>query len=313
MKSHSEIVWETVRSRSGAAVSAIAASWCRSALKHGLDPAESRRLDRVAEAEVRRAREARAGLLRIAGPVLDHLYTLAGRSGCGVVLTDDSGIILERRTTAADTALFNQSGLAIGANWGEQAEGTNGIGTCLAEDRPVTIHRGQHFHSRNAGMSCMDAPVHDEHGHLIAALDVSSCRYDHDESTTLLVGALVADAARKIERAWFLAAFPEARIICGPETAGSGPALLAVDRDDLVIGATRAARRLYGLTKEALADPRPAADILGGADDGFGDSERAVLKRALARSGGNVAAAARALGIGRATFYRRMSRAGPLK
>ena len=244
MKSHSEIVWETVRSRSGAALSAVAASWCRSALRHGLDPAESRRLDRTTEAEIRCAREARAEFLRIAAPVLDNLYTLAGRSGCGVVLTDETGVILERRTSAADAVLFDRSGLAIGADWGEQAEGTNGIGTCLAENRPVTIHRGQHFYSRNAGMSCMDAPVHDERGRLIAALDISSCRYDHDESATLLIGALVADASRKIERAWFIAAFPDARIICGPEPSGSGPALLAVDRDDLVIGATRAARRL---------------------------------------------------------------------
>lgn len=311
MKSHSDLVWETIRSRSGAALSAVAASWCRSALKHGLDPAEARRCDRIDEVEVRRAREARAGLLRIAGPILDNLYVLAGRTGCGVVLTDDSGIILERRTTPADSVLFDQSGLAVGANWGEQFEGTNGIGTCLAEDRPVTIYRGQHFYSRNASMSCMDAPVHDENGRLIAALDVSSCRYDHDESMTLLLGALVSDAARKIERAWFVGAFPDARIICGLETMGSGPVLLAIDRDDLVVGATLAARRRYGLTGEALASPRPASDILGYGDkESFGDSERAVLKRALARSGGNVAAAARQLGIGRATFYRRMARAG---
>ncbi|MCJ2179250.1 helix-turn-helix domain-containing protein, partial [Novosphingobium album (ex Hu et al. 2023)] len=40
------------------------------------------------------------------------------------------------------------------------------------------------------------------------------------------------------------------------------------------------------------------------------DGERAVLRQALARSNGNVAAAARLLGIGRATMYRRMERAG---
>ena len=43
---------------------------------------------------------------------------------------------------------------------------------------------------------------------------------------------------------------------------------------------------------------------------GLERAERAALKRALARADGNVSAAARALGIGRATLYRRMKRLG---
>ncbi|TGN49300.1 sigma-54-dependent Fis family transcriptional regulator, partial [Paracoccus liaowanqingii] len=58
--------------------------------------------------------------------------------------------------------------------------------------------------------------------------------------------------------------------------------------------------------------PRPAADLLGRQDDlrGFDKGERAAVIRALARASGNVSAAARALGIGRATLYRRMARLG---
>jgi len=36
--------------------------------------------------------------------------------------------------------------------------------------------------------------------------------------------------------------------------------------------------------------------------------ERAVMARALARAGGNASAAARALGISRATFHRKLGR-----
>ena len=38
--------------------------------------------------------------------------------------------------------------------------------------------------------------------------------------------------------------------------------------------------------------------------------ERAVLRQALARAGGNASEAARSLGIGRATLYRRLARVG---
>lgn len=91
-----------------------------------------------------------------------------------------------------------------------------------------------------------------------------------------------------------------------------GSLLLAVDKDDLAIGANRAARRAFGLEKEGQLRPRPASDLLGRQDEatGFERAERAAVIRALARAEGNVSAAARALGVGRATLYRRMARLG---
>ena len=32
-----------------------------------------------------------------------------------------------------------------GHRWSEESVGTNGIGTCLVEQRALTIHRDQHF------------------------------------------------------------------------------------------------------------------------------------------------------------------------
>jgi transcriptional regulator of acetoin/glycerol metabolism len=55
----------------------------------------------------------------------------------------------------------------------------------------------------------------------------------------------------------------------------------------------------------------PAGDLIGGrGEDDLGRSERAVLQRALARAGGNVSAAAAALGLSRATVHRKLKRLG---
>lgn len=310
-ENHSDHVLATVESGQAAAQSAVAASWCRSALHHGLDPAAARRAERRAATDLARMRDANGELLAAAVPVLDNLFGSVGRTGCCVVLSDTEGVILESRSTQGDVALFDAIGLVSGAEWSEAAEGTNGIGTCLVEQRAVTILRQEHFASRNVGVSCMDAPVFDPEGQLVAALDVSTARADHGEAMAMMIAALVQDAARQIERDFFCRRFADARIVYAPEAPGKGTALLAVDRDDLVIGATRAARRQFRLGSGKLAQARPLADVLGtGEQTGFEDSERAVLRQALARSGGNVAAAARLLGIGRATMYRRMERAG---
>jgi len=308
---HSDHVLLTVQSGRAAAQSAVAASWCRSALHHGLDPASGARSERWGGSELSRLRQANGELIAAASPVLDTLSGSVGRSGCAVILAGLDGVVLEARAGEADTPLFHAMGLTPGAEWSEAVEGTNGIGTCLVEGRAVTIHRAEHFASRNVGVSCMDAPVFDPEGQLVAALDVSSCRADHGEAMATLIAALVQDAARQIERAYFCNRFSHARIVHAPDLTGRASALLAVDRDDLVIGATRAARLQYRLGMEAI-DATPLGDLLGGegTTPSFADSDRAVLRRALARSGGNVARAARDLGIGRATMYRRMERVG---
>ncbi|GEM_PF-79893 len=302
----------TSASQSPAAVSRVAARWRRSIVKHGLDPAPSagrRRLDANLTAE----RSERIGaFLSVAAPRLDQLYQLVCPTGCSVLLTDADGIVLDQRISDGDSSAFRDWGLWRGHDWSEASEGTNGIGTCLAEGRQVTIHRDEHFYSRNTGMTCMDAPIWGPDGRVLAALDVSNARQDHNERLNALITAQVAQTARMIEAAYFRASFPNARIIISDGETPEQNLLIAVDRDDLMIGANRAARRAYGLEKEGLLRPRPASDLLGRDDEqtGFEQAERATVIGALARAQGNVSAAARALGVGRATLYRRMTRLG---
>ena len=71
-------------------------------------------------------------------------------------------------------------------------------------------------------------------------------------------------------------------------------------------------RRAFGLAPSGPVSPVPTVDLLGhdGGLSGFEKAERAAVMRALARADGNVSEAARALGVGRATLYRRMKRLG---
>lgn len=308
---HIERIFEAIEA-SGAARSRLAQSWRRSVEAHGLDPGELRAPDRLGAAALAHRRAARAQFLQAAAPRLDKLFQLVGLSGCAVLLTDADGIVLDARVRDADAQVFDGWGLAAGADWSESREGTNGIGTCLAETRRVIIHRDDHFYARNTAMSCIDAPIYGCNGQIMGALDVSSARVDQTEGFNQLIAAQVAQTARAIEEANFRAAFRRARMIQADSDTDEAAVLLAVDGDDLVIGATRKARRVFGLAPEGPLTPRPAADLLGRDDGptGFEKAERAAILRALARAGGNVSAAARALGIGRATLYRRMKRIG---
>lgn len=70
--------------------------------------------------------------------------------------------------------------------------------------------------------------------------------------------------------------------------------------------------RQINLEKEGRLRPLPAADLLAqdDADPDLGQAGRRIVVSALMREKGNVSAAARVLGISRATLYRRIRHLG---
>ena len=304
---------QAVVAHGSAATSAVVASWRRSSCFHRLDPAERNLPRRLTQAEFNEARQRIEPLIHAAQSNLDRLFVAVGGVGCCVLLADHNGVPVDRRGASADDETFHNWGLWTGTLWSEDCEGTNGIGTCLAEQRALTVHRDQHFYARNTLLSCTSAPIYDHEGKLAAALDVSSCRADLTEGFVHLIAVAVTDAARRIEAENFRLAFPNARFLFAPDLERGGGGLVAVDADDLVIGATRSARLALGVTRDFLKRPVPATDLLGGSrplSKDLDQAERAALQQALARSSGNVSAAAQALGISRATLHRKLRRLG---
>lgn len=307
---HADQVYQSAKSI--AASSPVVASWRRCMTMYQLAPEEARSPLRLSEREFANARETSARLIAGAGEEIDRLFHSVGKAGCCLLLTDRHGIALERRGAAGDDKDFHTVGLWTGTVWTEASVGTNGIGTALADERAVSIIRDQHFLSANINLSCTTAPIRDHRGELAGALDISTCRDDINELTLSMLSHAVREAALRIELNLFRGAFSAARFVMVPNENNSTSALIAVDRNDMVIGATRAARLALKIDDRRIADGIPAVDLLQetrgeGAEDLI-DAERSALKRALSRTQGNVSQAAAALGISRATLHRKMKK-----
>ncbi|MBL3587579.1 sigma-54-dependent Fis family transcriptional regulator [Rhodovulum sulfidophilum] len=303
---HVDVVHSAIAA-GNAARSPMVASWSRSARLYGLDPANRKPPHRLTAAEFANVRERMEPWIRAAGASLDRLFGAVGAAGCCVLLADSDGVPVERRGVAGDDATFDDWGLWPGALWSEATEGTNGIGTCVIERRPVTVHRDQHFLARNGALGCIAAPIHDHDGELVGVLDVSSCRTDLTATFAGLIALSVREAARRIEAEAFRRSFAHARILAVSGLEHNPAALVAVTADDLAIGASHGARVALGIKGNLAKAPVPASDLLSiPGVESLEEAERAVLARALARTGGNVSAAARILGISRATFHRKL-------
>jgi AraC-like DNA-binding protein len=225
--------------------SVISKSWIRSANALHVDPA-SRAPPRILTiGELRASQDASSQLIEAARVELDHLYKIVRTVRYVILLCDRDGMVIAHRGEETEAAQFRRWGTWLGGVWSEEAEGTNGIGTCLAEQRPVNVHCSQHFRARHIGLSCSGSPIFGGDGELAGVLDVSSIDPDLSEHAHALTGALTISAARAIEERMFRKQFRRDWIIAIRAADEPGSAfLIAVDRDRRITGADRNARRM---------------------------------------------------------------------
>jgi transcriptional regulator of acetoin/glycerol metabolism/AraC-like DNA-binding protein len=221
----------------------VAESWCRSVNAYGVDP-DSGEAPRILTAhELGELRRPIDRLISSAQDEIDRLYKLVRDAGYTLLLCDTTGVAIEHRGEEADADLFKYWGTWLGGVWSEAIEGTNGIGTCIAEERPITVHRAQHFRSRHIDLSCSAAPLFNIDGSLMAVLDVSAVDPERSDRAHGLTGALTLAAARAIEERFFRERFRREWILAmaPPQSDGTGM-LFAVDSHQRIVGANRAAR-----------------------------------------------------------------------
>jgi AraC-like DNA-binding protein len=231
----------------------VSTSWQRSANKYGVDPADSAAPRVVTAQELKDLREPIEKLIFNAQEELDRLYKVVRKAGYAVLFCDTTGVAVEHRGEDTEAEQFKYWGTWLGGVWSEEIEGTNGIGTCIAEERPVTVHRSQHFRSRHIDLSCSGAPVFDVDGKLLAILDVSAINPELSVRAHALTGALTVTAARDIEERFFREHFLQEWIIALALPEDGDPAvLLAVDGNQRILGANRAARACLMLDDPTL-------------------------------------------------------------
>jgi len=244
---------------------AIAHSWRRYALDYSIDPARHYGTSVIDAPALTRRREQYADLVQIASAEIDWLYGYIAKSGYALVLTDASGIILYEKTDAALTDTFRSAGLMCGADWSERREGTNGIGTCIAENQPITVHLDEHFRACHIGLSCCGAPIRDPAGMLVAVLDASSPSAQTTRSGVAHTMALVNLSARLIEKCLFLRHFQESvvfRFHARPEVVNlQHDGAIALAPDATVVAVDETAMQLLNASDRSTLIGRPINDI----------------------------------------------------
>jgi transcriptional regulator of acetoin/glycerol metabolism len=223
----------------------VTRSWYRCLREYQIEPSAPRQNNVLNSQALKELQQRMGELLPVARAEMESLYEQIAGSGFAVILSDTQGVVL---TTITDPSLqreFRQAGLSFGALWDERHEGTNGIGTCLAEGCPVTVHREEHFRGYNLSLSCSGAPILDPHGSIIAVLDASTANSSDSRLIQRHTMALVNMSAHLISRWNFLNEYGQSWILrfhSRPEFVGLlHEALVAIDGGGKILAVNESA------------------------------------------------------------------------
>jgi len=229
-------------------VNRITQSWIRCLNEYKLDPGASTEPEVVPPSELQERQERLADMQAVAKVEMANLYQQLAGSGYAIILTDRDGVLLNYFGDPAFTHAASRTGLMPGAVWSERVQGTNGMGTCLYERRPLTVHQDEHYLSRNIGLSCAAAPIFDHEGELVGVLDASGESRLAQQHTL----ALVSMSVQMIENRVFLQQFRHDYIVRfhnRPEFVGTlSEGAIALSVTGKVLAATRCALFQLGLS-----------------------------------------------------------------
>ena len=226
----------------------ITRSWIRCLSDYKLDPASCHDPEVVSTVDLQERQSRLIDLQAVAKAEMANLYQQLAGSGYAIILTDRDGVLLNYFGDPAFTHAASKTGLMPGAIWSERVQGTNGMGTCLFERRPVTVHQDEHYLSRNIGLSCAAAPIFDHDGELVGVLDASGESHLAQQHTL----ALVSMSVQMIENCVFLQRFRHEYIMRfhnRPEFVGTlSEGAIALSVTGKVLAVTRSALFQLGLT-----------------------------------------------------------------
>ena len=156
------------RPEKGAVRDSILRSWERSALSGvSVDNTSTITLDSGLLAHLIKQNQA---LIQCTQEIFQRMFSDIKPLASNMALSDADGIIIETFTREEETAPMPD--IALGAISRENVIGTNAIGTCLVEKKPIEIIGVEHFRHHGKNWSCSAAPIFDDQKNILAVLNV---------------------------------------------------------------------------------------------------------------------------------------------
>jgi sigma-54 dependent transcriptional regulator, acetoin dehydrogenase operon transcriptional activator AcoR len=217
-------------------------SWKRCQHRYGFDRSAKPRVTSLTAREIDEQRQPFDENLATISGELEFVHSTLQAANFCASFSDMAGIILHYQSDRnADPFLDIER---PGAIWAEGVAGTNGVGTCIIEKRPTLVAGRNHFFREYASLSCIAAPVLSADADMIGVLNVTTANPDVTCETFSLIANLTIRTAERLSNQLFLNRFRNNTIMKIGDSDRT--ILLALDRDQRIVGANQSARDCYG-------------------------------------------------------------------
>jgi transcriptional regulator of acetoin/glycerol metabolism len=324
----------------------IERSW-RRCLGSGQLPQQRVAFDLIPQQTFKRVEEANHMLISAARPVLERLSRAIASTRYFAILTNHQGVVIDAHGPIDRTDPRAHLITRIGVDLSEQAVGTTAIGAALTELHPVWLHRGEHFFDDTSCYSCAGAPLFGPDGQCAGMLDLTGIdaaerpelKHLAAQSARSIENALTLARPHRLQVRLNWPGRPmggddDGLVVLDADgwVTGSNQAARQMVPQLAAPGAPIHCSELFAQPWEPLfdlaahADAQPPIEVglwsglrLAALAHRAGDApaasrrtplrdvEIALIRKAVADAKGNVAQAAQALGISRATVYRKLA------
>jgi AraC-like DNA-binding protein len=155
---------------------------------------------------------------------LNRLYGIMRHAGYGVLLRDESGVVIDRRGQSSGAGEFDERSSSA---------------------RSLEINTTPYTPVGPIGPGYLPAPICDAQSRLIGTLDVWPLERQQFRHADALICAILHAAARSIEERIFRESHRQEWVVAvTPQAVSRSAMLFAVDRDQRIVGADRYAREM---------------------------------------------------------------------
>ena len=323
----------------------ISESWQR-CLQQGMQPQDEVGFSPLSQAQIKRTLDRNHDFVNAARPELERLGRAIAGTSFFAMITDAQGVVVDVGGDIDRQDKRVAAIARIGIDLSEQSVGTTAISAALNTRKPVWLHRGEHFFNDTSVYSCAGAPLWNGQGECIGMLDLTGVMsQERPELMHLasLSACSISNALLLRQPHHLLLRLNWPGRLMGDDHDG----LLLLDDEGRVLGANQLARDMLNLNKQPqnhasdlfaipmglLFDAASHANTMEvplwsglhlhvqaglqlecqnatqpATTGALQQIQSAVINKAIAHAKGNVAQAAKALGISRATLYRKLAR-----
>jgi len=172
----------------------VADSWER-CFRLGIKPDAPKVAVRLSPPQLAKISRANRAFTEAALPFMRFLQNAVRGTGFILVLTNADGVVLEVFGDEDILRMARENNYVPGSSRAEGVVGTNSIGLCLVEKRPLQTTGAEHYNQRHHSWTCSSAPVFSPDGELLGAITLSGKSHSAHRHTL----GMVISAAEAIE------------------------------------------------------------------------------------------------------------------